>query len=66
MNATHKKQFEDYLKLRDLTNGEPYSWFDIYTNKFNHKDKLEEIVSLKLSLTDYQKLLDKRQVGFID
>lgn len=51
----HQSQaWHEYLFERDTNNGEPYSWFNITTNKYDHKDGLEKILGLELFSLDVE------------
>ena len=49
LNLTKKQQHEwtKYLKIRDIEQGEPYSWFSILTDEYGHKQGLERVLGIE-------------------
>jgi hypothetical protein len=57
LTTAQQTKWAKYLTERDSNNGEPYSWFSITCNDYDHKDGLEKILGLdlfSLSIEDYQ------------
>ncbi len=57
LTDTQQQAWITYLGERDSNNGQPYSWFSITCNDYDHKDGLEKILGLELfsmEVEDYQ------------
>lgn len=53
-----KEKWLRYLEQRDKDNGEQYSWFNITTNKYDHKDGLEMILGVQLFSMEVEEYQD--------
>lgn len=56
MTLDQLRKWDIYLHKRDLENKEPFSWFDIITDKYGHKAGLEKILNRKMSTEEFQKI----------